>query len=115
MGTNVIHTGSNGHCRLRDHPLMRRKSGIPSWPPQWQPVGEANGIIQGELGILEDVSMSDSINNKIFLAMGHLGDRYVSVIAFDDSTFARQLYPSLLKNIGRTIKDIGDLDLSHTL
>lgn len=115
MGANVIHTGSNGHCRLRDHPLIIRKSGIPSWPPQWRPVGRDNGIIQGEVGILEDVSMSDLIENKIFLAMGHLGERYTSIIAFDDSTFARHLYPSLLKNIGRTIKDIGDLDLSHTL
>jgi hypothetical protein len=99
--------------KLRDHPLMTRKSGIPSWPPAWQPVVRNNGAVQGELGILEDVSMSDLIPNKIFLAMEHVSERYITVLAFDDAMFAKQLYPLLLENIGRSIREIGDLDLSQ--
>ena len=86
-----------------------------SWPPEWQAVGSNGDGIQGELGILEDVSMSDLIANKIFVAMDHLGERYIAVLAFDDQLFTKQLYPLLLQNVGRSIQEIGDLDLSHLL
>jgi hypothetical protein len=101
--------------KLRDHPLMTRNSRVPSWPPQWKLVGNERGQAQGELGILEDVSMHDLIANKIFVAMEHLSERYIAVLAFDDETFAKQLYSILMKNIGRSIREIGDLDLSHLL
>jgi hypothetical protein len=101
--------------KLRDHPLMIRKSGVMSWPPEWTPVGRVGGSIRGELGTLDDVSMNKLIPNKVFLAMEHLAERYITVLAFDDDPFANQLYRLLLNNIGRSIKDIGDLDLSHTL
>ena len=98
--------------KLREHPLMIRKSGFASWPPQWKPVDDKRGTIQGELGILEDVSMHDSIANKIFLAMDHRAERYITVLAFDDETFAKHLYPLLTKKIGCSLSEIGDLDLS---
>ena len=47
--------------------------------------------------------------------MEHLSERYVTVLAFDDDPFANQLYGLLLENIGRSIKEIGELDLSHML
>ena len=34
---------------------------------------------------------------------------------FDDSQFCRQIYTILQGQVGLCIKDIGDLDLSHTL
>lgn len=101
--------------KLRDHSLVVRKSGIVSWPPQWQPVNRDKGSIQGEIGILEDVSMHEGIDNKIFVAMEHLGERYIAVLAFDDNQFVKQIYPLLLDNLGRSFKEIGDLDLSHLL
>jgi hypothetical protein len=101
--------------KLRDHPLMIRKSGVMSWPPEWKPVGPIGRSVRGELGTLDDVSMNKLIPNKVFLAMEHLAERYITVLAFDDEPFANQLYGLLLDNIGRSIKDIGDLDLSHTL
>jgi hypothetical protein len=101
--------------KLRDHPLMTRKSGMPSWPPSWQAVARNHGAVQGEFGILEDVSMSDLIANKIFLAMEHASERYIAVLAFDDAMFAKQLYSRLLQNIGQSIREIGDLDLSQLL
>ncbi len=101
--------------KLRDHPLMIRKSGIASWPPQWQSVNRDRGSVQGEIGILDDVSMHEAIENKIFLAIEHLGERYIAILAFDDNQFAKQLYPVLLENLGQCLKEIGDLDLSHAL
>jgi hypothetical protein len=73
------------------------------------------GSVRGELGSLDDVSMNKLIPNKVFLAMEHLAERYITVLAFDDDPFANQLYGLLLNNIGRSIQEIGDLDLSHTL
>jgi hypothetical protein len=101
--------------KLCDHPLMTRKSGVASWPPQWKCVSHEDEIVKKEDGILEDVSMSDLITNKIFLAMRYREERYISILAFDDVTFTQQLYPLLLENIGHSIKEIGDLDLSHLL
>jgi hypothetical protein len=101
--------------KLRDHPLMIRKSGIVIWPPQWQPVNPGRGSVQGEIGILDDVSMHEAIENKIFLAIDCLGERYIAVLAFDDNQFAKQVYSLLLGNLGQCLKEIGDLDLSHIL
>ena len=101
--------------RLRDHPLMTRKTGTVSWPPQWQCVGYDRGVSLGELGVLEDVSMHDLIENKIFIAMVHMSERYIAVLGFDDGMFAKQLYSLLVQQIGHSIREIGDLDLSHLL
>ena len=101
--------------QLRDHPLMTRKSGVVSWPPEWKPVNDSRDNLKGELGILEDVGMHDLITNKIFLVMTHSSDRYFAVMAFDDEIFAKQLYLLLLGHIGRSLHDIGALDLSHLL
>ena len=101
--------------KLRDHPLMTLKSGTVSWPPQWQRVGHDRSVVPGELGMLEDVSMHDLIENKIFMAMAHKSERYIAVLAFDDGMFAKQLYSLLLKQIGHSIREIGDLDMPHLL
>jgi hypothetical protein len=86
-----------------------------SWPPRLRSVANIRSEVRGEIGILEDVSMNDLIPNKIFIAVDHLAERYIALLAFDDETFAKQLYPLLLKNVGRTIREIGELDLSHLL
>ena len=101
--------------KLRDHPLMTRKTGTVSWPPQWQWVGHERSVVQGELGMLEDVSMHDLIENKIFIAMAHMSERYIAVLGFDDGMFAKQLYSLLVRQIGHSIREIGDLDLSHLI
>jgi hypothetical protein len=98
--------------KLRDHPLMVRNV---TWPPQWKPVGPSNGSVQGELGILQDVSMHSLITNKICVTMEHLSHRYMAVLAFDDEMFTQHLYPVLLKRVGSSLQEIGDLDLSHLL
>ena len=101
--------------KLRDHPLLTRKSGFVNWPPQWLSLGWAGNKFSGEVGVLEDVSMHRLITNKIFIAARHREERYIAVLAFDDETFAQQLYQILLQNVDRSIKEIGDLDLSHLL
>ena len=99
---------------LRDHPLMTRKSGYPSWPPAWtttHPHRDDKPI--GEVGILEDVLVSQLNDNKIFMFMHCDGFRYMGLMAFDDITFCSQIGSLLKANIGRSIEEIGDLNVSH--
>ena len=45
----------------------------------------------------------------------HNGRTYMGAVGFDGSVFCRQLYSLLKLKVGLSIKEIGDLDLSHTL
>jgi hypothetical protein len=102
--------------KLRDHPFMIRKSGFENWPPCWTPKqrGEYTKTT-AEVGTLSYALMNDFFDNKIFLMMEYEGDRYISGMQFDDPMFCYQIWTLLKANIGRSIKEIGDLDLSHTL
>jgi hypothetical protein len=69
----------------------------------------------GEVGTLEDALMSDLIDNKVFMFMLYQGNRYMGFVGFDDAVFCRQIFTPLKSNIGLSIKEIGDLDVSYTL
>jgi hypothetical protein len=102
--------------QLRYHPLMSRKGGLKAWPPLWRATLPYNdNKLIGEIGILKDVMMSDQIDNKIFMFMQHEGFRYMGFLTFDDSPFCHEIYRLLKSNVGRSIKEIGDIDLSYTL
>ena len=99
--------------RFRDHPLMTRKSGIPSWPPTWTTTRlDANDRPTGEIGTLERAMMHALFDNKIFMFIQY---RYMGSIHLDDRQFCHQIYTILQANVGRSIKEIGDLNLSHML
>ncbi len=101
---------------LRDHPMMIRKNGDLIWPPVWTPTQiNRDEKPVGEVGILEDVTMSDLNDNKIFMFMQSEGFRYMGFMIFDDVPFCDEIYRLLKSHVGRPIKEIGDLDLSHTL
>ena len=97
--------------KLRDHPLMTRKSGYQNWPPLWTPTGYNK--LTGENGILSYALMNDLFDNKIFLMMTYEGERYISGMHFDDSVFCYQICSIFKANIGRSLKEIGDLELPH--
>ena len=99
---------------LRDHPMMIRKSGYSSWPPVWTTThADRDNKPIGEVGTLEEVMMSNMIYNKVFMFMESDGFRYMGLMTFDDLTFSSQIGILLKANRGRSIKDIGDLDVSH--
>ena len=100
---------------LRAHPFMRRR-GIPNWPPVWtRPTKEGNKTERGEVGILRYVHVKDSISNKCFLVIEHDKEHYVGCLIFDDVAFCSQISNLLRDQVGRAVKEIGDLDLSYTL
>jgi hypothetical protein len=91
---------------------MTRNSGLKTWPPLWM---TTQNKAVGEVGSLEDVMMSDLIDNKVFVVMQYQGLRYMGFMSFDDRPFCREIYTLLKSKIGVSIKEIGDIDLSHNL
>ena len=101
--------------QLRVHPSIMRRSGMGGWPPFWINTHSPYDKPTGEIETLKRAWMAEAINNAIFLSIEHEGNNYVGAAYFDDATFSRQLNFVLQSQIGVSLKEIGDLDLSHTL
>ena len=104
--------------KLRNHPVTTRENGCESWPPLWTPTPTNHNWDDkpvGEIGWLEDVMMSELIKDKIFIFMQLDGLRYMGFMGFDDAKICSDIYILLKSKVGVSIKEIGNLDLSHTL
>ena len=100
---------------LREHPLMKYGR-LPNWPPVWTQ-NTRTGIkrLAGEIGVLAYVHTRRGPSDKCFLVIDHEHERYVGTLLFDDRTFCGQVCELLRGHVGRSIKDIGGLDVSHFL
>ena len=99
---------------LREHPQMRRGI-ISNWPPVWtHPTKEGTKRINGEVGVLRYVHSSDQASKKCYLVTEYDRDHYVGALLFDDSIFCSQVCALLQQHLGRSIKEIGDLEVSFT-
>jgi hypothetical protein len=102
--------------KLRDHPLMTRRSGMNNWPPRWtKTTSRAQDKPRGEVGTLQRVAKHPSIENGLFLWIEYQDSSYVGAMFFDDLAFCHIMRRILDSHIGLSIKDIGNLDLSFTL
>jgi hypothetical protein len=99
----VSHASLKASCilKLRDHPLMTRKSGFKNWPPAWttRRLDESTKPTD-EIGILEMPLRPQRFTNRLFLFIVHGGFRYIASMAFDDPAFRDELYRLLKSNIG---------------
>ncbi len=95
--------------KLRNHPLMSHDA-LASWPPVWSRSGNDGRI--GEIGILKQVNSEDNFCKRCFLVIEYEGRRYVGALLFDDPRFCGFVATLLQDHVGRTIKEIGDLDIS---
>jgi hypothetical protein len=97
---------------LRDHPGMSFH-GVSNWPPVWVHA-RANGQKQltGEIGVLKYVHASNRLSNKCYLVMEHDNIQYVGCLIFNDATFCYQVANTLRTHLGRSIKELGDVDLA---
>ena len=104
--------------RFRDHPLMSHHR-VPSWPPTWTQSDAAMRTevksLRGEIGILRHVLRHDAMPNKCFLVIEHEGERWMGCLLVEDRAFCEQICDLLRTQLGRSIKEIGDLDLIFTL
>jgi hypothetical protein len=95
---------------LRDHPLMIRR-GVHNWPPLWTK-GTLKDVkrVTGEIGILRYIQ-SNNVSNRCFLITENERELYTGTLIFDDMKFCRQIVDILRQQVGRPIKEIGDLDV----
>jgi hypothetical protein len=101
---------------FRDHPLMTRRSGMKTWPPLWTSTGQdKRDWPKGDAGTLREAWLHDGLDTCLFLFMEHRGHRYVGSMYFDDIGFCYDIDRVLKSNLGRSIKEIGDLDLAYLL
>src|SRR5262245_5195504 len=102
---------------LRNHPLMMYE-GIRSWPPAWflrEVVYELSHPL-GAFGILKDVLPSTLPQPRIcFLTIEHCNAEYVGALLLSDPVFCREIWTILIQSCGKTIREIGGIDLSYTL
>jgi len=91
--------------------------GSPNWPPIWTRVVEnRKKTVTGEVGVLKYVHANPRIPaNKCFLVIEYEKEPYVGCLIFDDLSFCAQIAQVLRSQSDRPIKDIGDLDVLHTL
>jgi hypothetical protein len=95
--------------KFRDHPLITLRNGVKAWPPQW--ITASGNTTTGEVGILEYVSVGLLIDTTFFLFIDYQHSRYVGLMSFDDSISCQKIYDLLKPNVGRSIEEIGDLEL----
>ena len=95
---------------------MIRKSGVCIWPPLWTTTRrDASDKPRGEVGVLKQVLKHKFIDNFVFLWIEYESSRYMGVLVFDDLAFCHQIHTLLNTQIGVSIKEIGDIDLSYML
>jgi hypothetical protein len=101
---------------LRSHPGMTYR-GIPNWPPSWTQSRRdmPPKIARGEVGRLKYVFANENISTKCFLVIEHDGESYVGALIFNDQALCKQITRILRAHVGRSIQEIGGLDLSHTM
>ncbi len=109
--------------QLRHHPLMSYM-GFSNWTPVWTWIGGKDNLRpKGEIGILREVKVSalrpenayPRPSNRIFLFIEYRDSSYIGSLFFDDYSFCIELGKMLAENCGRSIKEIGDLEIGHTL
>jgi hypothetical protein len=97
--------------KLRDHPLIRHPGGT-SWPPVWTQ-RRIDGVkaVTGEDGILIDVHAATD-SNQCNLIVEDENENYTGALLFDEEKFCHEVADLLRQHIGKSIKDIGDLEVS---
>jgi len=103
-----------GGLKLREHPLLSH-SGQKSWPPTWTLIdGTKKKKPKGEVGILKEVKVSKTAN-RCFLVIDHGRSTYVGSILINDFSFFVRVVAFLREHRGKSLREIGSLDLSNTL
>jgi hypothetical protein len=98
--------------KLRGHPLLIRHPGGKNWPPVWtQRRRDGVKAVTGEDGILIYVHAAAG-SNKCDLVIEYENENYTGTLLFDEAKFCHQVAALLRQHIGKSIKEIGDLDVS---
>jgi len=83
------------------------------WPPLWTGAKEkAHQTLTGEIGTLRYVYANQIIWTKCYLIVEHEKENYVGSLVFTSHDVSRKVVGLLRTHIGKTIAEIGDLEIS---
>ena len=101
--------------QLRSHPGLFL-GGKLSWPPLWANTNrDVRSTRWGEIGVLLKAYTTDKVGKTCYLVMGHESETYIGALILENVALCQHLCSVLQRNIGRTISEIGSLDLAYTL
>jgi hypothetical protein len=84
--------------------------GLSMWPPEWAVSDQ--GL--GEAGVLEAVHLRNDLTPKLINVVArHLGDLRHGIMVLEDPALLQVVYGKLKQHLGRTLSEIGDLEISH--
>ena len=90
--------------------------GVRNWPPSWVNTRSfPPEKLHGEIGTLNAIKTYDLTPNRCFLIIEFQTMRYMGSLLFEDAAFCRHIGEILQQHLGRSIKEIGDLDVRHLL
>jgi hypothetical protein len=84
---------------------------IRNWPPVWRSIGRERKLLQGEVGVLADAYSNREAESAIFLVIRRCTQKFMGVIFLKDCSCRTRILSLLQANLGRPIKEIGDLEL----
>jgi hypothetical protein len=86
--------------------------GMPMWPPEWWVSDEG----AGEEGFLKNVQLrSDQTPACISVVASHRGDDRNGIIILEDPAHLEILCNKLKENVGKPLKEVGDLKIDSFL
>jgi hypothetical protein len=90
---------------------------VRNWPPAWVwRAGDNNEQIRGEIGVLRDVFLSTiEPSTRLFLIVEYESNEYVGCLMFSDGAFCGQIYQLLRDQQGKSMVEVGSLDVSQLL
>jgi hypothetical protein len=100
--------------RLRDYPLMSYR-GVCNWPPVWVGIAEEKRRPRSETASLMKSVLENFIGREQIALAHHTRSHYLGTLLFDDRAFCLQIYQVLTNNCGKSIYQIGAIDLNYTL
>ena len=108
--------GGKEAMKFREHPALKRKSGMIMWPPQWSSAYQPKERWpHGEIGTLDSAWMHELLDRCVFLYVSHDGFHYTGHMYFDDASSCMMVFNFLQSVVGCSIAEIAELDVSHLL
>ena len=81
------------------------------WPPQWSVSDDQ----AGEEGVLVDVQLRHALSTRLIsIGANYLGDYRIGIMILENPVHLELVFEKLHGNLGRSLTEIGDLEIDFT-
>jgi hypothetical protein len=81
------------------------------WPPVWTGMGRDRKLLRGEVGVLTDAYSNNQAESAIFVVIRFRAEKFIGALLFTDCSCRTRILSLLQANAGRSIREIGDLEV----